>query len=251
VLDYDAEAPGYDASRGGEERAEAAAAAVRSVLPGDARVVLDVACGTGIVSARLRAAGRVVVGVDASAGMLRVAAPRLEGRVVRGDAARLPVADSSVDAVVFMWFLHLAGRRLSAEAIGEAARVLRPGGALITTVDKNFAMYAVPSDLASVVEPVHRRVAPTPTDGSARVVAIGQRYGLVPNEDAGYVGRGQGWSPRTFRGELRTLGWYRSCGAADIAELEDRVAGLPDQDVPRPDPVYRLVVLAKPAVTEM
>ncbi|MBX4176244.1 SAM-dependent methyltransferase, partial [Streptomyces geysiriensis] len=48
MLDYDKEAEVYDASRGGEPRAEAAARAVLSLVPPRARELLDVACGTGI-----------------------------------------------------------------------------------------------------------------------------------------------------------------------------------------------------------
>src|SRR2546421_450615 len=81
-----------------------------------------------IVSTRLRAPGRVVVGVDRSAGMLAHAMPRLDGRALRGDATRLPFADASVDAVTFMWLLHLVPAEVVAGAVAEAARVLRPGG---------------------------------------------------------------------------------------------------------------------------
>jgi len=76
-------------------------AAVRAsgAKAGDA--VLDVATGTGdFALAFERATGDagLVVGVDFSAGMLRVARPKLASRgsrihLVRGDALRLPVAD--------------------------------------------------------------------------------------------------------------------------------------------------------------
>nr|WP_324605751.1 methyltransferase domain-containing protein [Streptomyces sp. NRRL B-24484] len=76
MLDYDGEAATYDATRGGEERAGAAA------------LLVDVACGTGIVTARLRRPGRTVLGVDRSGGMAAVAAGRLPGHVLLGDAGR-------------------------------------------------------------------------------------------------------------------------------------------------------------------
>ncbi|MDV9176533.1 SAM-dependent methyltransferase, partial [Streptomyces sp. W16] len=46
MLDYDKEADAYDATRGGEPRAAAAAEAVLGLVPQDARALLDVACGT-------------------------------------------------------------------------------------------------------------------------------------------------------------------------------------------------------------
>ncbi|MFF7080247.1 hypothetical protein [Streptomyces lavendulae] len=57
LLDHDAEAEAYDATRGGVPRAGAAAAAVPGLLPPHARTLLDLdlGCGTGIVTARLAA----------------------------------------------------------------------------------------------------------------------------------------------------------------------------------------------------
>jgi len=143
VLDYDLEAAHYDRTRGGAERARAAAGAVLELVPAGCAVLVDVACGTGIVSELLRAPVRTVVGVDRSAGMLALARPRLAGGgdagcgspggggVARGDATRLPVASGSVDAVTFMWLLHLVDAATVAAAIAEAARVLAPGGTLL------------------------------------------------------------------------------------------------------------------------
>ncbi|NEB75714.1 SAM-dependent methyltransferase, partial [Streptomyces sp. SID14478] len=53
MLDYDLEAVRYDATRGGEPRARAAADALLPLVPGTARTLLDLACGTGIVTRRL------------------------------------------------------------------------------------------------------------------------------------------------------------------------------------------------------
>ncbi|MEU1158642.1 SAM-dependent methyltransferase, partial [Streptomyces sp. NPDC005918] len=55
MLDYSKEADRYDASRGGEPRAAAAADAVLGLLPDGAGSLLDVACGTGLVTRRLAA----------------------------------------------------------------------------------------------------------------------------------------------------------------------------------------------------
>ena len=75
VLDYDREAEHYDATRGGDARADAAADAIETLLARAARGVervADVACGTGIVTVRLARPGRRVIGVDQSAGMAAV-----------------------------------------------------------------------------------------------------------------------------------------------------------------------------------
>jgi 2-polyprenyl-3-methyl-5-hydroxy-6-metoxy-1,4-benzoquinol methylase len=72
---YDREADVYDASRGGSQRAEAAADSVAGLVP--AGRLLDVAGGTGIVSEALAARGFDVLVADLSPGMLRLAAARV------------------------------------------------------------------------------------------------------------------------------------------------------------------------------
>jgi malonyl-CoA O-methyltransferase len=87
---------------------------------------IDVGCGTGRWTARLRA-----IGVDASPAMLAVAARKegLRGRLAAGDAAALPVAGGSADLVLCaLTFGHI---RDQAAAMREFARVLQPGGMLI------------------------------------------------------------------------------------------------------------------------
>ncbi|HSN12867.1 MAG TPA: class I SAM-dependent methyltransferase [Propionibacteriaceae bacterium] len=90
--------------------------------------VLDLACGAGAMTRELERPGRLVVGVDISAAELELAQRRNPGPWVRGDALRLPFADSSLDAVVSsmgMVVIHPTSTLLE-----EVARVLRPGGML-------------------------------------------------------------------------------------------------------------------------
>ncbi|GIF46623.1 methyltransferase family protein [Asanoa ferruginea] len=106
---------------------------VRELLAGLApgRAV-DAACGTGRHAFSLAAAGHAVVGVDSSPDMLAVARRTVPGALfVRGDARRLPVADGSVDLVTCALALtHLPALE---PAFAEFARVLRPGGHLVTS----------------------------------------------------------------------------------------------------------------------
>lgn len=93
--------------------------------------VLDVGCGTAGHLAAYAEAGAVVLGVDRSRAMLRRAATRLEGRVLEGDASRLPLATGSVDLVIVSMVLHElppAGRQ---DLLGEALRVAGPTGRLL------------------------------------------------------------------------------------------------------------------------
>jgi SAM-dependent methyltransferase len=93
-----------------------------------ALAVLDLACGSAPMHARLRAAP--YVGVDLSPAELRSAAAR-EVPVAIGDASWLPLADRSVDAVVMSMALMLVPLPAT---LAEVARVLRPGGLLVATV---------------------------------------------------------------------------------------------------------------------
>jgi len=135
---YDEVAGEYDESRGGVDRARAVVRAIGSVAQPPGRC-LDVAGGTGIVSAELAAAGWSVSVLDRSAGMLQEAAVRLPGRVLRADADRLPVRDRSVDLVTIIWMLNLLTVPTADLVLGESARVLRPGGRLVVTVDKELS----------------------------------------------------------------------------------------------------------------
>ena len=95
--------------------------------------MLDVACGTGVVSRHAHAQGFETVGVDLNEGMLAVArsrSPDLHWR--QGDATALPFADASFDAAIcqFGW-MFFADRTA---AIRELRRVVGSDGAIAVAV---------------------------------------------------------------------------------------------------------------------
>jgi ubiquinone/menaquinone biosynthesis C-methylase UbiE len=247
VLDYDKEAARYDATRGGDARADAAAEAIATLLAGTAGLIVDLACGTGIVTTRLAGPGRRVLGIDRSAGMAGVAAGRLPGRVAVGDATRVPLPSGSADAVTLVWLLHLLGRDDSERVIAEAARVLRPGGLLITTVDKNEAACLAGDDAAQAIWQVRADVEPVQSDAAATVSALARRYGLEEAGEATFTGAGQGVSPRARGEQLRAsrAAWVAALPADRVARLSETLAALPDQDRARENPVYKLLSLRK------
>ncbi|MEU1276239.1 class I SAM-dependent methyltransferase [Streptomyces sp. NPDC005799] len=246
MLDYDKEADAYDASRGGEARAGAAAEAVLGLLPPGTRRLLDVACGTGIVTRRLAAARPAtrVTGADLTQGMARMAAGRLPGAIVLADSRALPFPNATFDAVTSVWLLHLLDEPEDVRAVvAECARVLEPGGVYVTTVDK-AAAHDVGSDIDAVLAPRPRRPA---RDAAPLVQSYAVAHGLRPAGQARFRGRGQGRSPRRTAADLRR-GWFTTLPPGD--PLTERfVAGLealPEQERPRPDPEFTLRAFRKP-----
>jgi ubiquinone/menaquinone biosynthesis C-methylase UbiE len=101
--------------------------------------LLDVCCGTGIVTAAAAGREAVPTGVDFSAAMLaeaRRAHPAL--RFDEADAEALPYGDGSFDAVVSNFGVHHVAR--PERAVGEFWRVLRPGGRVA------FTAWAAPAE---------------------------------------------------------------------------------------------------------
>lgn len=98
--------------------------------PGD---VLDIASGDGVLAELLAPHSGRYVCVDTSARVVAAASERLRGHrnveVREGDMHALPFEAASFDLVVLMHALTYAAR--PAQAVSEAARVLRPGGRLL------------------------------------------------------------------------------------------------------------------------
>jgi ubiquinone/menaquinone biosynthesis C-methylase UbiE len=98
-------------------------------------IVLDLACGPGIVSAALAPKARQIVGLDLTPQMLANARRRCTsaglGNVafVEGSAGDLPFAAAAFDAVVTRLSIHHFGE--PARVLDEMRRVLRPGGSLV------------------------------------------------------------------------------------------------------------------------
>ncbi|HVV75171.1 MAG TPA: class I SAM-dependent methyltransferase [Mycobacteriales bacterium] len=108
-------------------------------------VLLDLGCGSALVADELLDRDAHYVGVDFGGHHIESAAKRhhdndgkLRTSFVRGDGERLPLADASVDVVVFTEVIeHLLRPEL---AVWEIARVLRPGGVLVMTTNNASEM---------------------------------------------------------------------------------------------------------------
>ncbi len=94
--------------------------------------ILEVGVGTGRISAPLIERGADVIGCDLSIEMmskLRAKVPAI--RLAQANAARLPFASHLFDALLTFHVMHLVGPWRA--ALREYRRVLRPGGAYITS----------------------------------------------------------------------------------------------------------------------
>lgn len=163
----------YEEARGGIRRGEQLAAAIVPWLSPGGRV-LDVGAGTGVVSAALAAAGHQVTPVDLTPEMLRKAERRFPGGCVLADAARLPVASASVDAVTFVWVLHHVGDPVA--ALDEARRVLRLAGRVIHV--SGLAAEASDDPIHDVHRRLNQALRPELVAASIDVEALGERAGL-------------------------------------------------------------------------
>lgn len=113
-----------------------------AIAPKTDPLILDVATGTGRVP--LLMAGNAgfhghVVGIDASDRMLSVARSKLTAQgfdsfitLLRGDASRLPFPAEHFDIVTCLEALEFMPDQ--AAVLAELARVLKPGGVLLTTI---------------------------------------------------------------------------------------------------------------------
>jgi len=102
----------------------------------DGRRVLDAGCGSGPLSAALRAKGAIVTGFDGSPAMLELARQRLgdDAALHVADLSRpLPFADGAFDDIVASLVLHYL--RDWATPLAELRRLLKPGGRLILSVN--------------------------------------------------------------------------------------------------------------------
>lgn len=166
---------------------------------------LEIGVGTGRIALPLRDRGIAMAGMDIAEAMLRRLVGNAGGTalfpVVLADATRLPLGDCSFGSVLAVHVLHLipAWR----DAIEEALRVLRPGGALIASFPGGKAPRRRPGPGAS-------------TPWAAVLQQAAQRHGITridqgardPSEVAGYLG-GRATArhlPAVRVTELRTLG---------------------------------------------
>ncbi len=165
--------------------------------------LLDVGCGLGDAGLALGEAlgpDGAVVGVDASAAMIAVARTRAEGAPCRsrfevGDALSLAEPDASVDVVrcerTLQWVAD-PGR-----AVGELARVVRPGG-LVSLLDTDWSTLRLHVGDEAVTRRVRdalRAERRRPSNIGGRLAEVARAAGLRPIAGTEATQRWEAWDP--------------------------------------------------------
>jgi SAM-dependent methyltransferase len=116
---------------------------MKEALKGAPSTALDVGCGEGRFCRMLKAKGVAAIGVDPTAPLIEEARRRDPGGDYRlGRAESLEFPDAGFDLVVS--YLTLIDIEDAQSAIGEMARVLRPGGALLAAHINGFTTASEP-----------------------------------------------------------------------------------------------------------
>jgi SAM-dependent methyltransferase len=113
---------------------------VEHAAPRPGERILEIGCGEGANLQHLRSHGARRYGVDFSRAKTAFAKKATDAQTVTADAARLPFADGSFDAVLIRDVLHHVDDPTA--VLGEARRVLRAGGRL-TLLEPNIESPAI------------------------------------------------------------------------------------------------------------
>lgn len=98
----------------------------------DDKIAIDIGCGPGNLYATIGGTPQILIGVDISRGALEQAM-QLGYTPLLADAHKLPLVDNCADIVTLNAVLHHCDDMV--KVLTEAARLVRPGGVLITDED--------------------------------------------------------------------------------------------------------------------
>ena len=129
---WDRWAKRYDLMMSGDGRTYARIVSRMKKVLDREMTVLELACGTGLLSVRLAGSVKLLEATDFSEEMIRQAKAKTHSSRLRfsvQDATSLPYAEETFDAAVISNALHIMPE--PEKALAEIRRVLKPGGILI------------------------------------------------------------------------------------------------------------------------
>jgi SAM-dependent methyltransferase len=230
-------------------------AAWKALAPLSGCTLLDAGCGAGQALADAATAGAVVSGLDASAALLEVAAARVPGADLRvGDIEALPYGDDQFDVVSAFNAVQYASD--PAVAVGELARVGRPGGRVVIGVWGDPARCETEglfARLRSLAPPPPGTPAPLAVSEPGTVEALMEKAGLrvdggaevdIPIE---FADLDAAWRAHRSAGPLQKV--IDTVGPDAVRAVIDAVltADRKPDGAYRQDNVMRYVTAAKPA----
>jgi len=129
---------------------------------------LDIGCGSGMVAQMAAARGAQVAGIDAATALLEIARERVPaGDFREGDLEALPFGTGAFDVVTGFNAFQFAGN--PAQALAEARRVTRPGGAVVVMT------WGTPAGMEAVaLITALRAVLPPPPPGAPGPFALSE-----------------------------------------------------------------------------
>ena len=186
---------------------------IRAVAVARPRRVLDVGCGTGDVTQRLRdECNAEVVGVDLSPRMVQLT--RARGIVAHvANIEALPFADADFDAVVANRVLYHVPDL--ARGLAELARVLRPGGRLAAVTYSDRHLHEVWGRMRPAAHP------PLPFSAESGAAALRERFGTVERRDVTGVARFA--TVDALRRFFDSYGEFATFSPADVSQCLDGI----------------------------
>jgi SAM-dependent methyltransferase len=149
----------------------------------DGKDVLDVGCGGGALVRALVDRGARAVGLEISEQQLGPARTQGAGEFIVGRAEALPLAENSLDAVLFIRSLHHVPEPAMLPALADARRVLRPGGLVYVAEPlaegDYFELVSIVDDETAVRAAAQRALADGADAGLRRVQTLEYEVGTV------------------------------------------------------------------------
>lgn len=133
---FDRAAEFYDTTRAISDEAMARTIELLAAELRDRGTALEVGVGTGLLALPLHEAGVPLAGLDLTPAMMAKLVQKAGGAppfpLVQADATRMPFADGTFAGAYLRWVLHLIPNWR--DALGEAVRVVEPGGVVIVSL---------------------------------------------------------------------------------------------------------------------